>query len=116
MAQEEGITLGDKQAETLYKQYHAEEGELSDSELDNVAGGCSTAADYRKEGKYMETVPTSACYAFQWSYDIWNKDGQKMCCMNCHHVISVTDADKTVSSGGKITIGTSLFCDYHLLK
>jgi hypothetical protein len=116
MARKEGISLGDGQAEALYKQYHSDEGELSDSELNNVSGGCQSAADLRKEGKYMEVVPTSACYAFEWSYGIFCKDGQKMECGNCHHAFSAADGAKTHMTAEGLECGTSLICDYHLLK
>jgi hypothetical protein len=117
-ARKENITLSDGQAEALYKQYHTKEGELSDQELNNVAGGtCSSAETLRKEGKYMEISEDYVCYAFEWAYGIYSKEGQKMCCFNCHHSMCAIDSKKSgMSDTGDLVFGSSYFCEYHTLK
>ena len=103
-ARKENITLSDNQAEALDKQYHAKEGELSDQELNNVAGGaCSSAETLRKEGKYMEVSEDYVCYAFEWPMASTAKKVRK-----CAASIATTPcAPSIVRKAGCRTLATS---------
>lgn len=57
MVKKEGITLSISGAEEIYKQLHTEDHELADEELNNVDGGCSSAAELAKQ--YQRVDPTS---------------------------------------------------------
>jgi hypothetical protein len=57
MAREEGIELSDAEADRYYANLHSKEGELSDEELDNVAGGACDESESEKKSKYVRIYP-----------------------------------------------------------
>ena len=64
LAKENGIELTEEDAKMYFEQLSAKKGELSDDELDNVAGGgCETKVD----GKTY-TVVTNGCNCFTGQY------------------------------------------------
>ena len=64
LAKETGIELTEEDAKMYFEQFNAKKGELSDDELDAVAGGgCETKVD----GKEY-TVVTSPCKCFTGQY------------------------------------------------
>lgn len=68
MAHEQGIMLSDSDAERYYAQFHQEEKELSNDELNNVSGGsCTSAEDLAKQ--YVEVSPDDVCGQFQLAYE-----------------------------------------------
>ncbi len=82
IAEENDIEMCKEEAESIYKQLHTS-GEMSDDELEGVAGGCS------KDGK---TIVTSGCKCFNGqfrefrrgdSWDLFSSDG---CCGRCWYL------------------------------
>jgi bacteriocin-like protein len=68
MAHEQGIMLSDSDAERYYAQFHQEEKELSNDELNNVSGGSfASAEDLAKQ--YVEVSPDDVCGQFQLAYE-----------------------------------------------
>ncbi len=65
IAEENDIYMVKEEAESIYKQLHTS-GELSDSELESVAGGCKGAG-----GK---TIVTSGCECFTEQFKKMNSD------------------------------------------
>ena len=64
LAKENGIELNQEDAKMYFEQLNAKKGELSDDELDAVAGGgCETKVDGKKY-----TVVTSGCKCFTGQY------------------------------------------------
>ena len=64
LAKENGIELNEEDAKMYFEQFNAKKGELSDDELDAVAGGgCETKVD----GKEY-TVVTAPCKCFTGQY------------------------------------------------
>ena len=64
LAKENGVELNEEDAKMYFEQFNAKKGELSDDELDAVAGGgCETKVD----GKEY-TVVTSPCKCFTGQY------------------------------------------------
>jgi len=64
LAKENGVELNEEDAKVYFEQFNAKKGELSDDELDAVAGGgCETKVD----GKEY-TVVTSPCKCFTGQY------------------------------------------------
>ena len=64
LAKENGVELNEEDAKMYFEQLNAKKGELSDDELDAVAGGgCETKVDGKKY-----TVVTSHCKCFTGQY------------------------------------------------
>ena len=64
LAKENGVELNEEDAKMYFEQLNAKKGELSDDELDAVAGGgCETKVDGKKH-----TVVTSGCKCFTGQY------------------------------------------------
>ena len=64
LAKENGVELAEEDAKTYFEQLNAKKGELSDDELDAVAGGgCETTVDGKKY-----TVVTNGCKCFTGQY------------------------------------------------
>lgn len=89
MAYKEGITLSDRQAENLFAQYHSGEGELSDSELNNVSGGCGES-EVERHKKYKKVRPDGYCDKHEWTNWAYTGIGSfvllaKRDCSNCHY-------------------------------
>ena len=64
LAKENGVELNEEDAKMYFEQLNAKKGELSDDELDAVAGGgCETKVDGKKY-----TVVTSGCKCFTGQY------------------------------------------------
>lgn len=62
LAKENNVELTDEEAKVYFEQLHSASGELSDDELDNVAGGgCKSCSSGR-------TVVTSGCRCFTGCY------------------------------------------------
>ena len=67
IANENGVELDEEGAKAYFEQLHQSTGELSDDELDEVAGGgCGTPKDDR-----MVVTPKTSCYHFSCKYDEW---------------------------------------------
>jgi len=81
MAHEQGIMLSDSDAEGYYAQFHQEEKELSNDELNNVSGGgCYSKETLAKS--YRQVTPDGTCSRFQVSLV---GDRSHRCCKNCTH-------------------------------
>lgn len=73
LAKENGTELTEKEAKNYFDQLHPKTGELSDDELDNVAGG----GCYSKDG-YLKTTIGYGCKYFEKSETIGGIKGT--CC------------------------------------
>ena len=71
LAKENGVELNEEDAKMYFEQLNAKKGELSDDELDAVAGGgCETKVDGKKY-----TVVTNGCKCFTGQYlNNWSSD------------------------------------------
>jgi len=104
MAHKEGIELSDGEAERYYADLHAQEGELSDQELNNVTGGACDEAEPEKASKYELHKDGDVCGDHEWSYMVYTGIGAAVVmpygrkCGNCHYSLT-PDKDKT-SVGG----------------
>jgi hypothetical protein len=87
LANEEGFSFSEEVACGCFEQLHRGEGEVSDDELDNVAGGC-----------YLDKKGTAdtSCTQYEASYDKGFKD-----CSSCVHGRGKGDFDFTI------------YCDYY---
>ena len=64
LAKENGIGLTEEETKAYFDRLHPQTGELSDSELDNVSGGCGGGYDAgRPKPRFAvgETVPPFPC-------------------------------------------------------
>jgi len=90
IARQEGVTLSKEDAEKYYSELHPEEGELSDSELNNVSGGsCYSTATLAKE--YAQVSKASTCGNY--STDGWSafsSGSDEKTCLNCSHATTST--------------------------
>ncbi len=95
IAEENDIEMGKEEAEMIYKQLHTS-GEVSDEELESVAGGCT--------GSGGKTIVTSACKCFTGQFEqvkvghysdlgsVWSSfsgsggHGEKKVCGECTHL------------------------------
>ena len=67
LAKENGTELTEESAKAYFEQLHPKTGELSDEELDNVAGGCSPSAPPKYHvGDYVKYYYQ---YEFTWTYE-----------------------------------------------
>jgi hypothetical protein len=100
MAREEGIELSDAEADRYYANLHSKEGELSDEELDNVAGGACDESESEKKSKYVRHLSSDTCGQHERSYSVYTGIGAAVLmpagrhCSNCHNSLTC-DVDKT---------------------
>ena len=102
LAKANHIELEQEKAEELFRQLHAE-GELSDNELDAVAGGgCGDAVPKYKVGDVVAINPAKKCYYCGVSsiyrvtnIYIWSNKGFEydLCCVNCERTAEVMESD-----------------------
>lgn len=69
LAKENGVEMTEESAKSYFDQLHPKTGELSDEELDNVAGGSC----YSKDGRLVVSAVTVGCGRFR-----CKKDGGSM--------------------------------------
>jgi predicted ribosomally synthesized peptide with nif11-like leader len=113
MAHEEGIDLSDVEADRYYASLHSSEHELSDEELNNVAGGGCAETEQEKAKKYEMHKADDTCGDHSWSYMVYTgvvaivlMPGGRQC-SNCHYALG---SDKESPSGG--TFGY-FYCALH---
>lgn len=93
MAHKEGVTLSDPQAERLFAELHPGDRELSDSELNNVTGGCGETEAERQK-KYLRVKANGYCDRHEWTNWAYTGIGSFVAlgdrhCSNCHYSESV---------------------------
>lgn len=76
LAKENGVEFTAEEAETYFEQLHPKTGELSDEELDNVAGG----GCYAPGGNLLTTIGHGCKY-----YEEGRKTGAKGTCCRCKY-------------------------------
>ncbi len=76
LAKENGIEITAEKAKMYFEQLHPKTGELSDDELDNVAGG----ACYSPTGNLLTTIGHKCKY-----YEEGRKTGAKGTCCRCKY-------------------------------
>lgn len=104
MARKEGIELSGAGADRYYAELHSKEGELSNQELSNVAGGVCDESEKEKAGKYELHKESDVCGEHEWSYVVYTGVGAAVLmpygrqCGNCHYSLT-SDKDKPVVGG-----------------
>lgn len=73
LAKENGMELTEEQAKAYYTQFHPVSGELSDDELDNVAGG----GCHSKDGRLVVTEGYR-CEGWEMNYDKISKESLEL--------------------------------------
>jgi hypothetical protein len=71
MAHQEGIELSDAEADRYYADLHTSEHELTNEELNNVAGGACDETKQEKEDKYERHQASDTCSQHEWSYVVY---------------------------------------------
>jgi bacteriocin-like protein len=100
LANKEGLKLDDAEAEKYYKTLHAEEGELSDEELNNVSGGsCSSAETLAKE--YPPVGQYGHCDHYEHFGSFHRVTFAGKICSNCDNSVKAKDKELYFCTYGK---------------